>query len=83
MGVSAAWIVATASGPMRSHGCARTTLIDNATWMTREAGMRLAPAASARGYLYELRLFTALRIPRPGQRPKDCLQPARSACPDS
>jgi hypothetical protein len=35
---------------------AGTTLIDDAAWarMTREAGMRLAPAASARRYLYEL-----------------------------
>src|ERR1700691_863589 len=35
---------------------ASTTLIDDATWarMTREAGMRLAPTASARRYLYEL-----------------------------
>ena len=33
-----------------------TTLIDDATWAktTRQAGMRLAPAASARRYLYEL-----------------------------
>jgi hypothetical protein len=32
------------------------TLIDDAAWarMTREAGMRLAPVASARRYLYEL-----------------------------
>jgi hypothetical protein len=35
---------------------ASTTLIDDATWarMTREAGMRLAPVANARRYLYEL-----------------------------
>ena len=35
---------------------ASTTLIDDDAWarMTREAGMRLAPAASARRYLYEL-----------------------------
>jgi hypothetical protein len=35
---------------------AATTLIDDTAWarMTRQAGMRLAPAASARRYLYEL-----------------------------
>jgi hypothetical protein len=42
--------------PRRRELAASTTLIDDATWarMTREAGMRLAPAASARRYLYEL-----------------------------
>jgi TniQ/Bacterial regulatory helix-turn-helix protein, lysR family len=41
---------------------AGTMLIDDETWarMTREAGMRLAPAASARRYLYELLTGCAL-----------------------
>ena len=47
-----------------------TTLIDDAAWarMTREAGMRLAPAASARRYLYELLTGCALATAPPPYR---------------
>ena len=49
---------------------ASATLIDDAAWarMTREAGMRLAPAASARRYLYELRTGCALSTAPPPYR---------------
>jgi hypothetical protein len=49
---------------------ASTTLIDDATWArtTREAGMRLAPAASARRYLYELLTGCALVTAPPPYR---------------
>jgi hypothetical protein len=49
---------------------ASTTLIDDATWarMTREAGMRLAPTASARRYLYELLTGCALATAPPPYR---------------
>jgi hypothetical protein len=47
-----------------------TALIDDAAWarMTREAGMRLAPAASARRYLYELLTGCGLVIAAPPYR---------------
>ena len=46
------------------------TLINDAAWvrMTREAGMRLAPAASARRYLYELLTGCALSTAPPPYR---------------
>jgi len=49
---------------------ASATLIDDAAWarMTREAGMRLAPAASARRYLYELLTGCALSTAPPPYR---------------
>jgi hypothetical protein len=49
---------------------ASTTLIDDATWarMTREAGMRLPPAGSARRYLYELLTGCALVTAPPPYR---------------
>ena len=49
---------------------AAATLIDDATWakMTREAGMRLPPAASARRYLYELLTGCALATAPPPYR---------------
>jgi Bacterial regulatory helix-turn-helix protein, lysR family/TniQ len=49
---------------------ASTTLIDDATWarMTREAGMRLVPAASARRYLYEMLTGCAMATAPPPYR---------------
>ena len=49
---------------------AAATLIDDTTWarMTREAGMRLAPTASARRYLYELLTGCALGTAPPPYR---------------
>ena len=49
---------------------AAATLIDDATWarMTREAGMRLAPTASARRHLYELLTGSALATAPPPAR---------------
>jgi hypothetical protein len=75
-----------------------TTLIDDGAWarMTREAGMRLAPTASARRYLYELLTGCALSTaPSPYRlsagseqlqrlRPRHPRQPGRRAgraCP--
>ena len=54
----------------RRHLAAGTTLIGDAAWarMTREAGMRLAPAASARRYLYELLTGCALATAPPPYR---------------
>jgi hypothetical protein len=49
---------------------ARSTLIDQATWttMTRAAGMRTAPTAHARRYLYELLTGCALSTAPPPYR---------------
>ena len=49
---------------------ASATLIDDAAWarMTREAGMRLAPVASVRRYLYELLTGCALATTPPPYR---------------
>ena len=49
---------------------AAATLIDDATWarMTREAGMRLAPTASARRHPYELLTGSALATAPPPAR---------------